>query len=318
MQQYLSTLPLGGDFPLQMAVLAGIIVALALAIYVIYRLLFAHRLRLPGGGRARQPRLGLVDAFSLDGQRQLVLVRRDNIEHLVMIGGPNDVVIESQIIRAIAPAQVQPVREREMAPPAAANPPTASPAPSPVAARLQPRPESTPGMKPLAPAAPAALAAAPKIEPSKVVAPPAPPPRPAFAPPPPPRATNPTIRSAPLPSPIPAGAVAPAPRVPTSQAVPTDLKSPPSENRQSAAQTAPRVTPTPAAPSPAALAPSVQPPAPQPSAAKEPVGASPPPAAQETTQAPPPSEPAPKGDEFEGLDSLEAEMSRLLGRENSR
>jgi len=87
MQQYLSTLPLGGDFPLQMAVLAGIIVALALAIYVIYRLLFAHRLRLPGGGRARQPRLGLVDAFSLDGQRQLVLVRRDNIEHLVMIGG---------------------------------------------------------------------------------------------------------------------------------------------------------------------------------------------------------------------------------------
>ena len=54
--------------------------------------------------RARQPRLGLVDAFSLDGQRQLVLVRRDNIEHLIMIGGPNDVLLESQIIRAAAAA----------------------------------------------------------------------------------------------------------------------------------------------------------------------------------------------------------------------
>ena len=69
-----------------------------------YRLAFAHRLRVPGG-RTRQPRLGLVDAFSLDGQRQLVLVRRDNIEHLVMIGGPNDVLVESQINRAVAPAR---------------------------------------------------------------------------------------------------------------------------------------------------------------------------------------------------------------------
>ena len=71
-------------------------------------------LRVPGG-RTRQPRLGLVDAFSLDGQRQLVLVRRDNVEHLVMIGGPNDVLVESQINRALAPAresnQASPSRE---------------------------------------------------------------------------------------------------------------------------------------------------------------------------------------------------------------
>ena len=71
---------------------------------LVYRLVFAHRLRVPGG-RTRQPRLGLVDAFSLDGQRQLVLVRRDNVEHLVMIGGPNDVLIEPQINRAMAPAR---------------------------------------------------------------------------------------------------------------------------------------------------------------------------------------------------------------------
>jgi len=37
-----------------------------------------------------------VDAFDLDRQRQLVIIRRDNVEHLLMIGGPNDLVIESQ------------------------------------------------------------------------------------------------------------------------------------------------------------------------------------------------------------------------------
>ena len=74
-----------------------------MALAIIYRVVFAHRLRVPGG-RTRQPRLGLVDAFSLDGQRQLVLVRRDNVEHLVMIGGPNDVLLELQINRAAGDA----------------------------------------------------------------------------------------------------------------------------------------------------------------------------------------------------------------------
>ena len=67
---------------------------------IIFRLTFGRRLRLPRNGRARPPRLGTVDAFDLDRQRQLVIVRRDNVEHLLMIGGPNDLVIELEIIRA--------------------------------------------------------------------------------------------------------------------------------------------------------------------------------------------------------------------------
>lgn len=70
----------------------------AVIILLVFRLAFGRRLRMPGG-RARQMRLGIVDAFDLDRQRQLVIVRRDNVEHLVMIGGPNDLLIESQIIR---------------------------------------------------------------------------------------------------------------------------------------------------------------------------------------------------------------------------
>jgi flagellar biogenesis protein FliO len=56
--------------------------------------------------RGRMPRLAVIDAAAVDGRRRLVLVRRDNIEHLLMIGGPTDIVVESNIVRA-APAREQ-------------------------------------------------------------------------------------------------------------------------------------------------------------------------------------------------------------------
>ena len=102
--QWLNELPFADNRVLQIGFLAACGIAALVALAIVYRLTFAHRVRVPGG-RTRQPRLGLVDAFSLDGQRQLVLIRRDNIEHLVMIGGPNDVLVESQINRAVVPAR---------------------------------------------------------------------------------------------------------------------------------------------------------------------------------------------------------------------
>jgi hypothetical protein len=52
--------------------------------------------------RGRQPRLGVVDKVELgDGRRRLVIIRRDNVEHLLMIGGPTDVVVEQNIVRAM-------------------------------------------------------------------------------------------------------------------------------------------------------------------------------------------------------------------------
>ncbi|WP_029583699.1 flagellar biosynthetic protein FliO [Bradyrhizobium sp. URHD0069] len=50
--------------------------------------------------RGRMPRLAVIDAAAVDGRRRLVLVRRDNVEHLLMIGGPTDMVVESNIVRA--------------------------------------------------------------------------------------------------------------------------------------------------------------------------------------------------------------------------
>jgi len=85
---------------LTLGVAAIAFLAAASLLSMIFRFSFRRRLRLPRNGRARLPRLGTVDAFDLDRQRQLVIIRRDNVEHLLMIGGPNDVVIESDIIRA--------------------------------------------------------------------------------------------------------------------------------------------------------------------------------------------------------------------------
>ena len=64
--------------------------------------------------RGRMPRLAVIDAAAVDGRRRLVLVRRDNVEHLLMIGGPSDIVVEPNIVRAM------PGRD-QMAPRAAAG-----------------------------------------------------------------------------------------------------------------------------------------------------------------------------------------------------
>ena len=60
--------------------------------------------------RGRMPRLAVIDAAAVDGRRRLVLVRRDNIEHLLMIGGPTDIVVESNIVRAMTARDPMPQR----------------------------------------------------------------------------------------------------------------------------------------------------------------------------------------------------------------
>lgn len=78
-----------------------LLVVLALAVWLLRAL--RPSLNMGGGqGRGGRPqRLAVTDAFSLDRDgRRLVIIRRDNIEHLLLIGGPNDVLVESNITRA--------------------------------------------------------------------------------------------------------------------------------------------------------------------------------------------------------------------------
>jgi hypothetical protein len=46
--------------------------------------------------------LAVIDAAKVDGRRHLILIRRDNVEHLLLIGGPTDIVVEPNVVRAAA------------------------------------------------------------------------------------------------------------------------------------------------------------------------------------------------------------------------
>jgi hypothetical protein len=70
----------------------------ALIVLVVFGLLFLVLRSL--GGRVRGgkgARLGISEYHEIDKERRLVLVRRDDYEHLVMIGGAQDLVIETGI-----------------------------------------------------------------------------------------------------------------------------------------------------------------------------------------------------------------------------
>lgn len=90
-----------GSYALQFLVIFLVILVLFLVATMLFMRLSGRRLSLAAGPsqRGRQPRLGIVDIYELDRQRQLILLRRDNVEHLLLVGGPNDVVIERHIQR---------------------------------------------------------------------------------------------------------------------------------------------------------------------------------------------------------------------------
>ncbi len=50
-----------------------------------------------GKGRNGKSRLAVVEATSIDARRRLVLVRRDDTEHLILIGATSELVVERDI-----------------------------------------------------------------------------------------------------------------------------------------------------------------------------------------------------------------------------
>jgi flagellar protein FliO/FliZ len=296
------------------------------------------------GARGRQPRLGVIDYASVDARRRLILVRRDNVEHLLMIGGPTDVVVEANIVRAV-PAS----RDVAVARPAAVEP----------LPRAIPLPDNGNGSWPLQPEVitpPPPARPAPKIEPASDEAPawplqpqadtpsPTPPARPqrdtlaALAdelsarptpPAPPPRVRPPAPARAPLEA---RAEPRPEPRAPTVQATPTPadtaaadqslaemahrleaaLRKPNAEARAPAPQ--PRQEPRQAQPAEQAAAPEpATPPAPSP-APPQPRAARPP-AEPKPARNAPPAKP-PQGTTL--YDNLEQEMASLLGRPTNK
>ncbi|MDE2384285.1 MAG: flagellar biosynthetic protein FliO [Alphaproteobacteria bacterium] len=73
-------------------ILAGAAALVLVVLVIVLARLFSRRAR----GR-KGMRLGIVEYCEIDQSRRLVLLRRDDVEHLVMIGGGQDFVVESRI-----------------------------------------------------------------------------------------------------------------------------------------------------------------------------------------------------------------------------
>ncbi|MBE0578929.1 flagellar biosynthetic protein FliO, partial [Devosia sp.] len=130
------TAPLGG--------IMNTLFALGAVIVGIVLLLWLLKLLTGAAGsvtRGRNRRLAVVDSLALDPKRQLLIVRRDNVEHLILVGGPQDMVVETGIAVEEAPA-AQPARrpipmvasrKPAKASPAVATPPITAATPTPPA-----------------------------------------------------------------------------------------------------------------------------------------------------------------------------------------
>ncbi|EKF59658.1 hypothetical protein QWE_10557 [Agrobacterium albertimagni AOL15] len=161
----------------------------SLALLCLFIVLWILRNRAPSpfvrGGRNRQPRLQVLDAAAVDTRRRIVLVRRDNVEHLVMIGGPTDIVIESGIgderpylsARPIQPqalADKQDLAETTVRPALAATEPASPPIASPAIASpaiMASAPAEAPARRPMAAETPRPAAVSPQVDPQPMHAP---------------------------------------------------------------------------------------------------------------------------------------------------
>ena len=110
----------GSEMPLAARFFIAFLIVLALIGLTAWLVRRFGANRLGTGVRGRQPRLAVIDAATVDGRRRLVLIRRDNIEHLLMIGGPTDLVVEPNIVRAASAREVarEPIRAGAPAEPA--------------------------------------------------------------------------------------------------------------------------------------------------------------------------------------------------------
>jgi hypothetical protein len=111
----------------------------------------------------------VIEAAVVDAHRRLILIRRDNTEHLMMIGGRNDLVIEANIASAATPREAEapspasgatlsafdePSEQRPDPEPARREPPPPLPTPRLAEQTLRPGAPEWPQQAPLPPSPP--------------------------------------------------------------------------------------------------------------------------------------------------------------------
>ncbi|MBS7587727.1 flagellar biosynthetic protein FliO [Ancylobacter defluvii] len=141
-------------------VLAAIGIGLILLVVLVIRLGRRNRHRPVTVGGLR---LAVLDQIPIDETRRLVLIQRDDVQHLVILGGGSDFLVEAGIGRAparqaAAPAEPAPVAER-----APAAPPKPVPAPRPAAPVREATPVREAAPPPVVPGTPATSAPRPAV-----------------------------------------------------------------------------------------------------------------------------------------------------------
>ena len=111
------------------------VLALGIVIVLIVLGLWVLKVTMKTGrtlARGHNRRLSIVDQLQVDPKRQLLIVRRDDVEHLILTGGPQDLVVEAGIAveRTAVPAR-RPLAASDSAD---ADPP---PAPSPARPQME-------------------------------------------------------------------------------------------------------------------------------------------------------------------------------------
>lgn len=93
--QFLTSVFGGSENSIVTAILAlGIVLALIVLGLWALKVFFKASTNL---GRGANRRLSVVDSVVVDPRRKLLIIRRDNVEHLILTGGPQDVVVETGI-----------------------------------------------------------------------------------------------------------------------------------------------------------------------------------------------------------------------------
>ena len=83
-----------GDYMRFLVALIFVLALLGVFAWLIRRFELGGRLT---ARRGQGRRIGIVEVTAIDSKRRMVLVRRDRTEHLLLLGGNTDVVIERGI-----------------------------------------------------------------------------------------------------------------------------------------------------------------------------------------------------------------------------
>ncbi|MCF6326067.1 MAG: flagellar biosynthetic protein FliO [Devosiaceae bacterium] len=77
-------------------ILLALIIVIALIFFGVWilKLIFKASVTIAGG---RKRRLAMVDSLAIDNKRNIILIRRDNVEHLIMVSNTGELLIEGSI-----------------------------------------------------------------------------------------------------------------------------------------------------------------------------------------------------------------------------